>query len=269
MIAVCAEIRAEANEPDANSAQKIIISGTGDSYNLLRALAKAMIEKNGGGQIEVPEGVGSAAGIKAVIAGKADLARIARPLKDSEKELGLTEQVFAHTPVVFVVNPDTNGIDNITTEQILGIYSGKITKWSQLGAREGKIYPLTREHDDSCLRVLNEKLLGFAEVDNSYAKAIYLTQEAVATLQEHKQTIGFVPLSAVINTNLKVLKIDGIEPSNEKILSGEYKFLIPLGIAYKGQPQGLSKEFIDFLYSGDAKKIIKTMGAVPVSDEIK
>jgi phosphate transport system substrate-binding protein len=268
-IAVCAEVRAEANEPKTNSVQKIIITGTGDSYDLLRALAKAMMEKNGGGRIVLPESIGSAAGIKAVIAGKADMARIARPLKDSEKELGLVSEVFAHTPVVFAVNPDVNGIDNITTEQILGIYSGKITNWSELGAQEGKIYPLIREQGDSALRVLNEMLPGFADVNNPYAKVVYLTPEAVDTLQEHKHTIGFVPLSAVINTNLKVLKLNGIEPSNEKVLNGEYKLLIPLGIACKGQPQGLSKKFIDFLYSEDAKKIIKIMGAVPVSNEIK
>jgi phosphate transport system substrate-binding protein len=254
----------EVNGPNTSSLPKVVISGTGDSYELLQAIAKAMMAKVSGVQIELPESIGSTAGIKAVVAGKANLARVARPLKEQEKELGLTQQLFANTPVVFAVNPDINGIDNITTEQILGIYSGKITDWSRLGVKPGKIYPLTREQGDSSLRILNEMLPGFADVNNPNAKVMYLTPETVATLQGHKQTIGFVPLSATVNTNLKVLKINGIEPSIEKVLSGEYKYLIPLGVVYKGQPQGFTKEFIDFLYSEDAKKIIKTMGAVPV-----
>ncbi|MFA5293693.1 MAG: substrate-binding domain-containing protein [Phycisphaerae bacterium] len=254
----------EANEPNAVSMPRIVISGTGDSHDLLLAIANAMMAKVGGVQIELLESIGSTAGIKAVAAGKADLARVARPLKEHEKEFGLTQQVFANTPVVFAASPDINGIDNITTEQILGIYSGKITDWSQLGAKPGKIYPLTREQGDSALRILNEMLPGFADINNPNAKVMYLTPETVATLQEHKQTIGFVPLSATVNANLKILNIDGIEPSIKKVLSGDYKYLIPLGVVYKDQPKGLAKEFIDFLYSEDAKKIIKTMGAVPV-----
>ena len=216
--------------------QKIVVSGSGDNQDLLFAAAKAMMGKNSGIQIEVPDSIGSAGGIKVLIAGKADLARVARPLKDSEKALGLTQQVFARTPVVFAVHPDVNGIDNITTEQIIGVYSGKITDWSQLGAKPGKIYPLTREQGDSALRILNEMLPGFADVNSLNTKVMYLTPEMVAALREHKQTIGFVPLSAVVNTGLKVLKINGVEPSIKNVLSGEYKFLIPLGIAYKGQP---------------------------------
>ena len=239
----------EVNEPNASSLPKIVVSGTGDSQELLLAIANAMMAKVSGVQIEVPESIGSTAGIKAVIAGKADIARVARPLKEHEKELGLIQQVFANTPVVFATHPDVNGIDNITTEQILGIYSGKITDWSQLGAKPGKIYPLTREQGDSALRVLNEMLPGFADVNNPNAKVMYLTPETVAALQGHKQTISFVPLSAVVNTNLKILKVNGIEPSIEKVLSGEYKYLIPLGVVYKGQPQGFTKEFIKFLYS--------------------
>ncbi|HBG27038.1 MAG: hypothetical protein A2Y10_04465 [Planctomycetes bacterium GWF2_41_51] len=260
--AVLITVSAKANEP--NNLNKIIISGTGDSFELFQNLAEAFEAKYSGCKIEIPESVGSTAGIKAVIGGKADIARVARPLKDNEKAAGLTEQVFANTPVVFAVRPDTNGIDNITTEQVLGIYKGEIKDWSQLGATAGKIYPLTREQGDSALRILVENMAGFADINSPAGKVMYLTPEAVATMLEHKQTICYLPLSAVVNTELKVLKIDGVEPTNKKVLSGEYKYLIPLGVVCKGEPKGLVKKFIDFLYSSDAGKIIMSMGAVPV-----
>jgi phosphate transport system substrate-binding protein len=249
------------------SANKICVSGTGDSQYLMQAIAKAFEAKYPGSQIEIPDAVGSSAGIKAVLAGNAEIARVARPLKDDEKKAGLTQQLFANTPVVFVIRPDTNGIDNITTQQVLDIYSGKIINWKQLNASEGKIYPLGREQGDSAFRILNEKMAGFADVNNPKAKIIYLTPEVVTALQEHKQTIAYVPLSAIVNTKLKVLKIDGVEPSNEKILNGEYKYLIPLGIVYKGHPEGVVKQFIDFLYTEEAAEIIKNMGAVPIKNK--
>ncbi|MCE5339685.1 MAG: substrate-binding domain-containing protein [Planctomycetaceae bacterium] len=254
---------------DANSAStnKITITGTGDSAELLRTLATAFEAKHSGTKIKIPESIGSTAGIKAVIADKADLARTARELKDAEKYAGVTQVVFAKTPIVFVVRWDTNDINNITTQQIFSIYKGEIKNWSQLGVKPGKIYPLTREAGDSALSVLGKTLPGFADVNSPAAKVMYLTPEAVSAMLDHKQTIGFLPLSAVINTKLKILKVDGIEPSSENVLNGEYKHVIPLGIACKGQPAGLAKEFIDFLYSEDAAEIVRSTGAVPVKAE--
>jgi phosphate transport system substrate-binding protein len=267
-VLLMAAAAAQANRQDVNDAnvvQKIVVSGTGDYQELMRALANAFTQKLGGKcLIEVPDAVGSSAAIKALVKGEIDIARVARPLKKEEQELGLNYKVFANTAVAFVVNPSVTGIDNLTTEQIVGIYSGKITDWKDLGANPGKIYPLTREPGDSSLRVFSETFPEFTNIPNPVGKVMFLTPEAITTLLEHKNTIGFVPYSAIVGTDLKALKVNGIEPSVEKITSGEYKYLIPLGVVYKGQPKGLVKEFIDFLYSEDAQKIIKKMGAVPV-----
>jgi len=252
----------DANDP--NAVQKIVVSGTGDNQALLRALADAFTKKlDGKCLIEVPDAIGSSAGIKALAKGEIDIARIARPLKKEEQEKGLGYKMFAHTAVVFVVNPGVTGIDNITSEQIVDIYSGKITDWKDLGANPGKIYPLTREPGDSSLKVFSETFPEFNAIPNPVAKVMFLTPEAVAALLQYKNTIGFVPYSSTVGTDLKVLKFNGVEPSIEKITGGEYKYLIPLGVAYKEQPEGLVKEFIDFLYTEDARKIIEKMGAVP------
>ena len=253
----------EPNKPNDSSVPKIVVSGTGDSQELMRALAKALMGKLGSGEIEVPDSTGSKGGIRAVADGEIDLARVARFLKEDEKKLGLTYQLFAKSPVVFVVNPSVTDINNITTEQLIGIYSGGIKDWSQLGIQAGKIYPITRESGDSSLLVLEEKLPDFAKIKTSVAKVIYLTPEAVAALTEHKGTIGFVPLSMAVGTKLRVLKVNGVYPSNENVLDGKYEMVVPFGIVYKEQPKGLAKSFVDFLYSEDGQKIITEMGAVP------
>jgi phosphate transport system substrate-binding protein len=165
--------------------------------------------------------------------------------------------------VVFVVHPSVADIDNITTEQLIDIYSGKIKDWSQLGIKAGKIYPIMRESGDSSLSVLEEKLPGFANIKNPAAKTFYTTPEAVAALADHKGTIGFVPLSMAVGTQLKILKINGVYPSSENVLDGKYEMLVPFGIVYKKQPKGLAKGFIDFLYSKEGQQIITETGAVP------
>lgn len=245
------------------SGQKIIVSGTGDSQQLFREVAKILEERLGGGKIEVPESIGSGGGIRALAAGKIDLARVARPLKENEKKLGLTYKRFAKSPVVFVVNPSVSGVENLKTEDIIGIYSGKINVWGQLGGQDQKIYAITREVGDSSRIVLNKHIPGLKDIAEPAAKVIYNTPEAVATLIRHKKTVGFLPMPMAIGKDLKILKVDGVYPSAENIKSGRYKLVVPFGILYKGELKGLAKRFVDFLYSKEGKRLITKYGAIP------
>ncbi len=244
--------------------QKIIVGGTGDSEALLGKVASALEEKLGGGEIEVPESIGSSGGIKALKAGKIDLARVARSLKETEKAPDINFRIFAQSPIVLVVHPSVKGIDNLSTMQIIGIYSGEITDWAQLGAERGKIYAITRERGDSSLTILNKHIVGFKDITDPVAKVVYKTPDTVTTLTEHRNTIGFLPMSAAKETALRILKVDGVYPSMENVLSGKYKLLVPFGIVSRGEPEGLSRRFIDFLYSEEGKRIIAEMGTVPV-----
>ncbi|NOQ45803.1 MAG: hypothetical protein GQ559_03900 [Desulfobulbaceae bacterium] len=129
------------------SGQKIVVSGTGDSQKLLREAAKFLEDKLGGGESLVPESSGSGGGVRAAAAGEINLGRIARPLTESELKLGLNYKRFARCPVVFVVHPSVNYIDNLTSADIVGLYSGKITDWGHFGA-DGKVYAVGREPGD-------------------------------------------------------------------------------------------------------------------------
>jgi phosphate transport system substrate-binding protein len=243
--------------------RKITIAGTGDSEQLLRVLAKSLEEKLKGCKIEVPDSIGSGGGIKALVAGKVDLARVARPLKMNEEKSGLTYKLFAKSPVVFVINPSVTNIDNITTEQIIGIYSGSIINWQELGIQYGKIYPVTRETGDSSLKIINKNISDFEKISTKVAKTIYNTPQTIDALVRHRNTIGFAPMSAVAGTKLRILKVDGIYPSIENVSNGKYRLVVPLGIVYKEEPAGLTRKFIDFLYSDQGQRIIIENGAVP------
>ena len=244
--------------------QKIIVAGTGDSQELLRELAKALEMKLGSGEIEVPDSIGSSGGIRALAEGKIDIARVARPLKESEEKQGFTYKLFAKAPVVFAVHPGLTAINNITTEEIISIYSGKVNQWDDIGNHSGKIYVVMREQDDSCHKILDNMLPGFADITNPVGKTFYTTPEAVAAIEGHKNTIGFVPLPATVGAKVKVLKVDGLYPSVESVQNEEYKFAVPLAVVYKGQLKGLAKRFVDFLYTEEAQRIIIEMGTIPV-----
>lgn len=248
--------------------QKIVVAGTGDCQEMLRVMAHRLTDKLGEGEIVIPESVGSGGGIKALLKGEANLARVARTLKRSEKEQGLVYRSLGMAPVVFVVHEDVTGIDNITTEQIVGIYSGRITNWSELGGADGKIYPVTRESGDASLTVLQENIQGFADIKTVVTATFYSTPQAFDAISSHSGTIGFIAMPVVTGSRLKILKVDGVYPSEANILNGSYKFCIPLGLVYKGEAQGLTKGFLDFALSEDGMQIAARYGVVTVPQQL-
>ncbi len=244
--------------------QVVTIAGTGDSQDLVRALADALLSTTGSGRIEVPENIGSAGGIRALLAGKTDLARVARELTRQEADAGLTCLTFAKAPIAFVVHRSVTGIDNISSQDIVGVYSGKITRWEHLNAKQGRIYAVTREPGNPCLRVLQAQLPGFADIAEPQAKVLYSTAEARDALVGHRNTFGFLATSAAAGTDLRILSVDGVYPSAESVRSGAYKLVVPLSIVYRDPPIGLARRFTDSLFGKEAREIIAAAGAVPV-----
>ena len=194
-----------------------------------------------------------------------DLARTARPLRTSERRFHLTPLVFAKSPVVFAVHPSVTGIDNITSQQILDIYAGRVVNWRDLGGDNQRIFAVNRETGDSSLALLIKHFPQFSEIDNINAKTLYSTPDAVDALVKHRFTIGYVPLSAIKNTPLKILKLNGVFPSADNVLNGKYPLVTPFSIVYRLTPNELAQAFIDFLFSDEGQLIISQFGAVPVS----
>lgn len=54
-----------------------------------------------------------------------------RELKDSELEAGLTPTVIAQDGIAVIVNKE-NALTGLTSEQVLSIYTGETTDWSEL-----------------------------------------------------------------------------------------------------------------------------------------
>ena len=241
------------------ASQNITICGTGDNQKLLKALALAYEEEHPDISINIPKSVGSGGGIKNTALGKCDIGRVARPIKKREIKYNLKYLLFAYSPVVFVVNPSVEKITNLTTQNILDIYSGKIKQWNYFDSSlNGKIYVIKRESGDSATTVLNENINGFKNIKNRVGKTIYNTPETLRVLNKYQGTIGYISLSETIDTKLKVLNFNGTNPTNNK----SYTLFTPYGLVYKDNLNKTAKEFIDFIQTQKAKNIIESYGAI-------
>lgn len=109
---------------------KITIGGSSSVTPVMEKLKEAYVKVNPDVTIDVQQN-DSSSGMKGAIEGIYDIGMASRDVKDSEKEAGLNTIKIALDGIAVIVNKD-NTLDSITSEQIKNIYTGSLTKWSEI-----------------------------------------------------------------------------------------------------------------------------------------
>jgi len=236
------------------------IVGTGDGIDLLRALGSDFMEQSKMVHVEIPPSIGSGGGIAAVGAGKSVLGRVARKLTNSEVASGIVYKPIAKLPSAFYVHPGV-GVKALTSDQLNGIYTGRITDWSQVGGAQIHIRVVRREDSDSTLTVLRQMMPGWKDLAiTEKSKTATTTQEAIETVRSVPGAIGFGPYSPNLEPDVTVLKIDGRHP-----LDPAYPSSVELALIYKDStvtPE--ARAFIKYANGPNARAVMSRLGSVPV-----
>ena len=151
-----------------------------------------------------------------------------------EKGVELEMTAIGTDALVFIASLE-NGVSNLTQQQIEEIYTGNITNWSQVGGEDHDIIPYQRNKDSGSqtlfdkLIPLGDKLMEAPE-ETKIGSMIGLL-EAVADYDNSKDALGYTVYYYLSNmegeklNRSKILDVDGIEPSNETIASGQYPYV--------------------------------------------
>lgn len=241
----------------------VVITGSTSVEKILNDMADEFTALNPGVTIEYT-GSGSSAGIKDTKAGTNNIGASSRELKEEEVEDVLKQQVFAYDGIAVIVNP-ANGASDITLEELLGVYSGEITNWSELGGNDAEIFVVSRE-ESSGTRSAFEELIGLEDVGLTSNAAISEGNGPVqAAVAGNENGIGYVSFSFIDDT-VKALTVDGIEATPELAQSGEYKLSRPFMFVYyedKATDAGLA--FLEFSVSEDGQAIVSDHDGISVN----
>lgn len=110
---------------------KVVVAGSSSVTPVMEALKEAYIALNPNAQIEVQQS-DSTTGVNATVEGLCDIGMASRDLKDSELEKGITGTEIARDGIAIIVN-NNNGLEGLTKDQVMQIYTGEVTDWSELG----------------------------------------------------------------------------------------------------------------------------------------
>ena len=236
------------------------IAGGTAHIPVMKEAAKRIMQANPDIRITVAGG-GSGAGVQKVGEGLAQIGNTGRALKEGEIEkYGLVSWPFAIDGVAAVVNP-ANPVTALSKEQLSKIYSGEIANWKDVGGSDAAISLYIRE-DGSGTRETFESL-AISEIALSAKSNVVNSNGAMKTaVAQDKNAIGYVGIGH-LDDSIKALALDGMTPSQENAKNGSYKITRLLYMNTKGQPEGLVKAFIDYIYSSEGDEIIAKAGYIP------
>ncbi len=246
------------------ASERLTFAGSTTVQPLAEKLGKVYRQQNPNVELEIGAG-GSRVGIQAVQEGTADIGMASRELKEGEQTEGMEVYQIAVDVLAMIVHP-SNPVEELSLEQLKGIYTGEITNWSEVGGEDMPIVPVIRETTSGTRGAFDDIVLGDDDPIETEENTEVTAGEVHAHVAESEDAIGYVGFGHLSGDDVKVVSIDGIEPNPESAKDGTYKLKRPLQMMIGSLSRPLAKEFIDFVLSEEGQQIVVEDGWVPVAD---
>lgn len=236
------------------------IAGGTAHIPVMKDAARNIMESNSDIRITVAGG-GSGVGVQKVGEGLAQIGNTGRALKDSEvQKYGLVSFPFAIDGVAVAVNPG-NPVSQLSKSQLIDIFSGKIANWKEVGGNDAPITLYVREDGSGTRETFEDRALNKGTSAAS-ANVINSNGAMKTAVGRDPNAIGYVGIGH-LDDSVKGIVLDGMTPSQKNAADGTYKVTRLLYMNTKGQPEGLTKAFVDYIYSPDGEAIIAKAGYIP------
>ncbi|RDI43967.1 phosphate ABC transporter substrate-binding protein [Falsibacillus pallidus] len=242
----------------------LVISGSSAMQPLVAAAAEEFMNDNPSVDVQVNAG-GSGTGLSQVAEGSVQIGNsdVFAEEKDGIPADKLEDHKVAVVGMTAAVNPKV-GIKNISKEDLIKVFTGKITNWKDLGGKDQKIVLVNRP-DSSGTRATFVK---YALDGATPAEGI--TEDANNTvlkiINETDGAIGYLAFSYLKGDQATPLSIDGVEPTDENVQNGKFPIWAYEHSYTKGKADGLAKAFIDYMMSKDVQEsLVPDQGYIPAS----
>jgi phosphate transport system substrate-binding protein len=248
----------------ALAGNNITIKGSTTVLPIAQITAEVFMERHPDAKISV-QGGGSGIGVAGIIDGTCDIGDSSRSMKEQELSNAVSKGVNPKANLVamdglsVIVHP-SNKVNGLTKNQLKDIYIGKISDWSALGGEIQKIVVVSRDSSGGTFESFGEMALDKEKV-RSDALMQASNQAVASTVAKTPGAIGYVGIG-YLSSQIKALTVDGVMPSKETVLNNKYKLGRPLFMYTNGAPQGVVKDFLDFVLSEEGQKLVGEAGFV-------
>ena len=186
-------------------------------------------------------------------------------------QLEITREAF-----IFLINRH-NPVKSLTTDQIKDIYSGKITNWSEAGGDSERITAYQR-NSDSGSQIRMDKFMGDAKLstfDVEYLSMMGWVIEKIADYDEGRYSIAYniytFAEKQYINSEVTLLAVDGVYPTDDTVFDGSYPITIYNYIYYDANNAEAAEYAVNlhaYLMSDEGQQLISDSGYVNLNTKL-
>lgn len=251
----------------AGQSAMLRIGGSGTDLGTMKLLAETFMAVQQNIKVEILPSLGSSGGVRALLAGRLDIALTSRALKPNEAVQSIRAILYAQTALVFATAAD-NPTNALTARQLQKIYSGVHPYWPDRRVAR----PVLRPQSDSDTLLLHKKL---PWLNDAMSKA-YLRRGIPVAVTDQISADKIAAIPGAIGTGtlalmlaeqrpLKALSIDNMSPDIESINNGKYPLLKDLFVVIANEPSAVVQAFLQHLSSVQSQQLLKQTGHKPIA----
>lgn len=244
----------------------LLATGSSALQPLVDQASKMFMEKNPGATIQV-QGGGSGTGLTQVSEGQADIGNsdvFAEEKLDAAKAGELVDHQVGVIAMAAVVHPEVK-IENLTKQQLVDIFTGKITNWKDLGGDDQTIVIINRPSSSGTRATFEKYALGTKTEDLPGSIQEDSSGTVKKIIGETPGAIGYLALS-YLDDSIKTISYEGVAPAEENVINGTYPVFAYGHMYTKGEPNGVAKAFLDYMMSDEIQNgPVVELGYIPAS----
>lgn len=247
------------------SVEPLVVTGSSTIAPVMQEVAEAY-ERDTGLRVDVQSG-GSGRGIQDALSGMAHLGMASRNLKQDERDAGLINHVIAHDGIVLIVNKQ-NPVTALDSDHVRDIYTGVQSDWEAYGGH-GPITVINKAEGRATL----DLFLEYFGLDNRNIQADLVAgenQQVLKAVASDKNAIGYLSIGtaeyeATQGVPIRLLLLDGHQPSVAALRRGDYPLSRQLNLVTAGAPSDSAQQLLEYVYSDAMAKVIESHYFVPAT----
>ena len=256
----------------------ITVKGSDTLVVLAQKWAEVYMGSHAGQKIQVTGG-GTGTGFAALQNQTTDLCNASRKIKAKEVEQCVkafgkrpNEYKVALDGLSVYVNAD-NKLDQLSLEELEGIFTGKIKNWKEVGGPDAPITVYSRENSSGTYEFFKENVLKGKDFASS-AQTMPGTAAVLQAVAKDKNGVGYG--GAAYGAGAKHIKVskakgeEGIEPNEESVLSGKYPIWRYLFVYVNpALDKGDTAAYLKWIRGEEGQKLVKDVGYYPLPKNLR